>query len=400
MMLPLHNVYASATQAGATNTQNLLAQLQALSGGAAAGAGASKLTVPQPKTLSSGSSCAGSAGAPTAPAPAHDAGAINLALLSLLANSAASFKKGGTGSLLTLPAGGAATQTATTQVTQRGITTLPQLSTFAASQALPALGVAPVATPAAAAGAQQPVASGLSLQQLVTEIQIGQARQMNKEWQQVTMHAHVHGVRVPVSIVAHLTGLTRRFRPQAQLHAQQSQQLQAQQEQLRAQQQLVQQLTQALAMSQASHAQSPSISPVLSHQSSARTSPLPQANGMFIHSEWVSREQLLRIYALRSKQTCGTGPMDQAAAGRSMVVAGIFHLPPKTIRDIWARKIGAEWTCAGWTERERHLHACDGSKSPEGDEERHVGSKSKAGGGTWRAPAEGAKIARKPESDL
>ena len=209
MMLPLHNVYASASQAGATNTQNLLAQLQALSGGAAAGAGASKLTVLQPK-LSNGS--LGGAQTAPAPAPAHapapDAGAVNLALLSLLANSAASFKKAGAGSVLTLPAGSAATHTP--QVGQRGITTLPQLSTFAPSQALPALGAASVATPAAA-GAQQPAASGLSLQQLVTEIHLGQARQLNKEWQQVTMHAHIQGVRVPVSMVARITVLTRRF---------------------------------------------------------------------------------------------------------------------------------------------------------------------------------------------
>merc|ERR1719198_2332350 len=115
-----------------------------------------------------------------------------------------------------------------------------------------------------------------------------------------------------------------------------------------------------------------------------------------IHGESVSREQLLRIYALRSKQTCGSAPMDQVAAGRSMVVAGIFHLPAKTIRDIWARKIGAEWTCAGWTERERHLHACGGTHEP-GKDQRQVGSKSKLG------PSRESgfmKFPRKPESAL
>ena len=90
----------------------------------------------------------------------------------------------------------------------------------------------------------------------------------------------------------------------------------------------------------------------------------PEQQGMTIDGEWLSREQLLRIYALRSKQTCGPGEMDQAAAGRSMVVAGIFQLPPTVVRDIWSRKLGAEWTSVGWTERERHLHACEKSKTP------------------------------------
>ena len=115
-----------------------------------------------------------------------------------------------------------------------------------------------------------------------------------------------------------------------------------------------------------------------------------------IHGEWVSREQLLRIYALRSKQTCGSAVMDQVSAGRSMVVAGIFNLPPKTIRDIWARKVGAEWTCAEWTDRERHLHAC--ADTHELGEERQVGCKSKLGHS--RAIAESVKIPRKPESEL
>ena len=206
-------------------------------------------------------------------------------------------------------------------------------------------------------------------------------------------------------------------RPQAQAQAlqaqqaqaQQAQQLQAQQEQLHSQQHLVQQLTQALA---ASHTQAQqarlSVSPtplsptpqslVFSTHSTANTSPTPQADGMFIHGEWQSREQLLRIYALRSKQTCGSGPMDQAAAGRSMVVASIFHLPSKTIRGIWARQIGAEWTCSGWTERERHLHmnACAGNNEP-GEEQRQVGSKYKVG---RAGQSESAKIPRKPESEF
>lgn len=136
-----------------------------------------------------------------------------------------------------------------------------------------------------------------------------------------------------------------------------------------------------------------------------RQSPVPPPNGMAINGEWVSREQFLSIYALRSKQTCGSGPMDQAAAGRSMVVAGIFHLPPKTIRDIWARKVGAEWTSAGWTERERHLHACEDAKTPEEEGSKNAGKKRKASPANLSSSVESQVVSvciksRKMESDL
>ena len=88
-------------------------------------------------------------------------------------------------------------------------------------------------------------------------------------------------------------------------------------------------------------------------------------NGLTMNGQWITRDQLLHIYSLRSKKTCGNSSIDQAAAGRSMVVAGIYSLPPKTIRDIWARKVGAEWTAAEWTDRERHMHAREnGIESP------------------------------------
>ena len=174
--------------------------------------------------------------------------------------------------------------------------------------------------------------------------------------------------------------------------------LQVQEEKLRAQHLLVVQLAQALAASKTSLAtqqylpelrpvaasiagRSPSASPVshcsLSWPTNTSETGAPKPDGMKIHGEWVSQSQFLRIYSLRSKQTCGSSSLDQAAAGRSMVVASIFNLPPKSVRDIWARKVGAEWTYAGWTERERHIHASHGSKTS-GEEERNAGKKRKA----------------------
>jgi hypothetical protein len=259
-------------------------------------------------------------------------------------------------------------------------------------------------------------------------------------------HGNVSGQTSPVSatqlqqLLCHLQAQeqSRQVESAAQQQAQQqAQQLQQQAQQLQAQQQLVQQLAQALVASHASQAQlmrqqsppprsqrgstSPvpgaSMSPVQAAGWSAnnsarqspvpmfRQSPVPQPSGMTINGERVSAEQFLRIYALRSKQTCSGGPMDQAAAGRSMVVAGIFHLPPKTIRDIWARKIGAEWTNAGWTERERHLHACEGVKTPEEESRENAGKKRKASPTIKTSSAESQPVSacnksRKMESDL
>jgi hypothetical protein len=187
---------------------------------------------------------------------------------------------------------------------------------------------------------------------------------------------------------------------QAQLHSQQLQ--------LLVQQQRVNELKQALAASQVAHAQlasrtcasaaSPGFSslgtslatangssPGLAHSISGTTSlgsgnsssssgshggnsssgSQSPPNGLTINGQWITPYQLLHIYSLRTKKTSGNSSIDQAAAGRSMVVAGIYSLPPKTIRDIWARKVGAEWTSAEWTDRERHMHACEnGIESP------------------------------------
>ena len=210
----------------------------------------------------------------------------------------------------------------------------------------PFLGTLPASTTEAAPAAQQPALNALQLKQLFQELQVRQLAQAQS-------------------------------REQSQ--AQQALRLQVQLGQLCAQQHQVHKLADSLAMLNASRAQllSSNTNTTLNCQAQAQTIPVQPADGMIIDGERVSREKFLRIYELRSRKTCGSGPLDQASAGRSLVVAEMFDLPPKTIRDIWARKTGAVWTYSGWTEEERHRHwhSCDTSTS--GDEQRQVGSKSK-----------------------
>lgn len=66
-----------------------------------------------------------------------------------------------------------------------------------------------------------------------------------------------------------------------------------------------------------------------------------------------------KIFQLRSRATAGEDPLEQAAAGRSAVVAAMMHVEPKTVRDLWNRTVGAEATRALWTEHECHLSSCD-----------------------------------------
>jgi len=79
--------------------------------------------------------------------------------------------------------------------------------------------------------------------------------------------------------------------------------------------------------------------------------------------EALTEAQAVAIYLLRSRQTCNQTPMELAAAGRSMVVAVMFRVKAKTVRDIWARKCWAEGTQAYWTEHERLMHECDKEKA-------------------------------------
>jgi hypothetical protein len=216
------------------------------------------------------------------------------------------------------------------------------------SSSPPFLGTLPASTTEAAPAAQQPALNALKLKQLFQELQVRQLVQAQQT---------------------------------EQVQAQQAQRLQAQLGQLRAQQHQVHQLAESLAMSNASRAQllGGNTNTNLICQAQVQTIPVLPADGMIIDGERLSREKLLRIYELRSRKTCGPGPLDQASAGRSLVVAEMFDLPQKTIRDIWARKTGAVWTYSGWTEEERHRHwhPCDTSTS--GDYQRQVGSKSKTG---------------------
>jgi hypothetical protein len=216
------------------------------------------------------------------------------------------------------------------------------------SSSPPFLGTLAASTTEAAPAAQQPALNALQLKQLFQELQVRQLVQAQQT---------------------------------EQVQVQQAQRLQVQLGQLRAQQHQVHQLAESLAMSNASRAQllGGNTNTNLICQAQVQTIPVLPADGMIIDGERLSREKLLRIYELRSRKTCGPGPLDQASAGRSLVVAEMFDLPPKTIRDIWARKTGAVWTYSGWTEEERHRHwhPCDTSTS--GDEQRQVGSKSKTG---------------------
>jgi len=89
----------------------------------------------------------------------------------------------------------------------------------------------------------------------------------------------------------------------------------------------------------------------------------PVAEGLNVNGQWLTKDQVLQVYALRSRQTCGSGSMEQASAGRSAVVADLFHITAQAVRDIWTRKLGAELTKTMWTDHEELLYACDKYKS-------------------------------------
>ncbi|KAJ1492786.1 hypothetical protein T484DRAFT_2017740, partial [Baffinella frigidus] len=78
-----------------------------------------------------------------------------------------------------------------------------------------------------------------------------------------------------------------------------------------------------------------------------------------LHGVRVDAHKACKIFQLRSKSTAGDDPLDQAAAGRSTVVAEMMHVPTKAVRDIWSRSVGAEMTRSLWTEHEKLLDSCD-----------------------------------------
>ena len=89
----------------------------------------------------------------------------------------------------------------------------------------------------------------------------------------------------------------------------------------------------------------------------------PVVDGINVNGQWLTKDQVLQVYALRSRQTCGPGAMEQASAGRSAVVGDLFHITAQAVRDIWTRKLGAELTKTMWTDHEELLYACDKYKS-------------------------------------
>lgn len=76
-------------------------------------------------------------------------------------------------------------------------------------------------------------------------------------------------------------------------------------------------------------------------------------------------EHAIQIYALRSRATSGTSPMELAAAGRSAVVAEMYKVSSKTVKNIWTRKCWTDATAPYWTEHETLMYECDKVKSSE-----------------------------------
>lgn len=78
-----------------------------------------------------------------------------------------------------------------------------------------------------------------------------------------------------------------------------------------------------------------------------------------VNGDRVTQRQARDIYALRSKATCACDAMLQQVAGRSTVVATMMSVSPKTVRDIWDRKVFTDWTGALWTDREQFRYAAN-----------------------------------------
>jgi hypothetical protein len=62
------------------------------------------------------------------------------------------------------------------------------------------------------------------------------------------------------------------------------------------------------------------------------------------NGERIAQEVVMEIYSLRSKSTCACTPKALSAAGRSVVVANMFAVSAKSVRDIWERKVAEHWT--------------------------------------------------------
>mmetsp|Transcript_19614 Transcript_19614/g.48132 ORF Transcript_19614/g.48132 Transcript_19614/m.48132 type:complete len:592 (+) Transcript_19614:318-2093(+) len=72
----------------------------------------------------------------------------------------------------------------------------------------------------------------------------------------------------------------------------------------------------------------------------------------------LSKQQALDIYSMRSPTTTNDTTL-QAVAGKSSMVAEMYGVSPKTIRDIWNRKTWAQVTRGLWTQEEADEYALE-----------------------------------------
>eukprot|EP00291_Cryptomonas_curvata_P013449 CAMPEP_0172184708 /NCGR_PEP_ID=MMETSP1050-20130122/19733_1 /TAXON_ID=233186 /ORGANISM="Cryptomonas curvata, Strain CCAP979/52" /LENGTH=262 /DNA_ID=CAMNT_0012858551 /DNA_START=163 /DNA_END=948 /DNA_ORIENTATION=+ len=69
----------------------------------------------------------------------------------------------------------------------------------------------------------------------------------------------------------------------------------------------------------------------------------------------LTADQARNIYLLRSASTA-EGPAATSVSGKSSLVAELFGVSPKTIRDVWNRKTWTQVTRSLWSEGEACLH--------------------------------------------
>lgn len=72
----------------------------------------------------------------------------------------------------------------------------------------------------------------------------------------------------------------------------------------------------------------------------------------------LSKQQAINIYSMRSPDTT-SDPALQVVAGKSSMVAEMYSVSPKTIRDIWNRKTWTQVTRGMWTEKEAEDYAIE-----------------------------------------
>ncbi|KAJ1495602.1 hypothetical protein T484DRAFT_1762053 [Baffinella frigidus] len=139
----------------------------------------------------------------------------------------------------------------------------------------------------------------------------------------------------------------------------------------------------------------PSIMPVPTLLPSITVQTSPIAPSITVQGTRIDGHKACKIFQLRCRASAGDDPMEQAAAGRSTVVAEMMHVAPKAVRDIWSRSVGAQFTRSLWSEHEKLLDSCDKFKTATGiatSENRKSGPSKAARDGKRRASmGEGCK---------